>query len=228
MRIRKRPLGRLGILLVVASFLTASNAGASWALSPTPAPPAGFHAYSFGSIGNGRLYSGVSVSRKDLGLAPSGCIYQPEWITDSSAKNWVELGSEYGPGCTGPANSWYYGYATNGAWHLGGTNALTPGQTHLFSVYYYLGYYYYYVDLTHFYTVFDNRFFNEDHAGLESFDSFASVGPFQDSSLQYTASAGSWTHWSSPEGQGLGPSPMCGHFVSVTDWQAGENVGATC
>lgn len=228
MRIFKRPLGRLGMLLVLVSFLTGSNAGASWALAPTAAPLAAFHQESFGAIGDGRSYSGVSVSRKDLGIAPAGCIYQPEWVVDSSATNWVELGSEYGPGCVGPANSWYYGYGTNGDFHFGGSHALTPGQTHLFSVYYYNGSYDYYIDLTSFYTVSYNRYFDEDHAGLESYDADASVGPFQDSSLQYTAAAGSWTPWSSPEGQGAIVSPMCGHFVSVTDWQAGENVGATC
>jgi len=220
-------IGRLWVVLAVVSVLTVTPATASWALRPTPAPPSGFHKYSTGGI-NGRSYSGVSVSRQDLIISPSSCVYQSEWIMDSSSQNWDELGSEYGPGCVGPSNSWYWGWASGGAWHTSGTHALTPGQTHLFSVYYYIGHYYYYVDLTNFFTLYDNRYYNQDFAGLESYDASARVGPFQASSLQYTASAGSWTPWSSPEIQRLDSSPMCGHFISVTDWQAGENVGTTC
>ena len=193
---------------------------------PPLSPPATFHAYSVGFDSSASSYSGVKVYRKDLSLNPStGCVYQPIWVGNAAYQT-NELGSEYGgtsKGCEGANDTWYWGYQTNKTTFIpGGTRAMTPGQTHYFSIYYYLGYYYFYVDSTLMYDRYFNQYFAYADAGLESYDSAVSVAPFPDSSLQYTLSGGSWTNWSGEDTQTVN-SPLCGRWISATDWQAGEN-----
>lgn len=194
-----------------------------------PAHAAGFHEYSRVRDDTASNYSGVKVYRQDLSLSVSVCVFQPIWMTDTSSRT-NELGSAYGPSCGStnqkiPNNTWYWGYQTSSTnFMLGGWRAMTPGQYHYFSIYYYAGYYYFYVDSTLMYDRSYNAFFNNYvQAGLESYDSAAVVHAFQDSSLQYTLGGGSWTNWSGEDWKDK-PSPMCGSWVSSTDWQAGENV----
>jgi hypothetical protein len=217
------------------SFVLAIAAIATTIAMSSPATAAGVcgtpstgHCYSNGYEQSGSNYSGVKITRQDLGLAPSYCVSQPAWV-QTFPTAWVELGSEYGNDCTGPANTWYWGYTASSMWHLLGTRALNVGQTHVFSVYYYLGYYYYYVDSTNLGNVYDARFFSAVAAGLESTDPYATIGPFQISSMQYTASGGSWQSWAGKDGVLVTPKPlMCGAWKSATSWAAQENLGGSC
>lgn len=187
-----------------------------------PAFAAGFHQYSTGYDTSDSNYSGVKATRKDLSISSSVCVYQPIWMANGSGQT-NELGSEYGPNCVFANDTWYWGYQTGPNTFIpGGSRALTPGQNHIFSIYYYAGYYYFYVDSTLMWDRSDNQYFTYVQAGLESYDSAASVPAFQDSSLQYTSAGGSWKSWSGEDSHNVGTN-MCGHWVSASNWQAGEH-----
>jgi hypothetical protein len=216
---------------IAASITLVAAAVVAGPTSPA-AHAASFHRYSRARDDTASTYSGVKVYRQDLSLSPNPCAFQPIWMTDTSSRT-NELGSAYGPSCGGPGevipnDTWYWGYQTSSTnFVLGGTRAMTPGQYHYFSIYYYAGYYYFYVDSTLMWDRSYNAFFNDYvQAGLESYDGSVVINGFQDSSLQYTLGGGGWTNWSGEDWHDTITSPMCGSWVSSTDWRAGEN--ATC
>lgn len=130
---------------------------------------------------------------------------------------------KYGP-CVGPNDTCYWGYGVNGTFYKLGTRAFTPGQTHVFEIYYYQGYYYYCVDTTNVGHYYWNWWFNAVSPGPESYNPSVAIGPFEDSTLMYTTSGGSWTNWSGEDASGVDIG-MCGNWVSPTDWKAGEVPG---
>jgi hypothetical protein len=85
------------------------------------------------------------------------------------------------------------------------------------------GWYYYYVDATNVYGRYYPHYFSFVTAGLESYDSTAHVLAFQDSALAYTTNGGGWKNWAGEDSTGMDGGVMCGHWVSATNWQAGEH-----
>lgn len=191
--------------------------------------PGQFHSYSVGRHSAfGPVYSGLQAFRQDIPLSTAyPCIYQTQWVMDSSGYRWVELGSAWGSGCnTGsgiiPNASWFWGFAWAGVWYLQGTRPLNPSQSHWFKIYRFGNYYYYYVDDVLMNSLYWDTFFDGVGAGLESYMDQAVVTPHDYGGLHYTTSGGPWTPWDS-QGWPRVDSQMCGYFPASTVWRASQN-----
>lgn len=208
------------VLIATVSLLIAVS-------TSSPANAQTFHAYSVAyesSAGTG--YSGVHVFRQDIDLsAANPCIYQTQWVMNSNATDWVELGTGWGSACfTGIGNGyWYFGWGAAGSFYLVSTRKANPGQTHSFPLYRSGGTYVGYVDSTEIGRVDWANWFDNVSAGLESYMGGAIVTAHNYDSLQYSYLAGAWQWWAGEDASRV-DSQMCGRWVSATLWYGGQNV----
>jgi len=188
-----------------------------------PADAAGFHGYSVAyETSAAGSYTGIRTTRDDINIKTTSIVYQPTWVLiTSDAQNWEELGTAN----TTPLYTryWYWGYGLGGSWYeLGRRTGIGTG-THTFSVYRTGGLtWHYVVDSTQMGTDSWSRAGAWLTAGLESYDSGASVPKFTDRSLSRTTNEGSWVLWAGFD-QWLISAGMCGGWDYAYQWRAAEN-----
>jgi len=168
----------------------------------------------------------VHVFRQDIDLRSANpCIYRTQWVLDSSASDWVELGTGWGSACfTGINNgSWFFGRGIAGNFFLVSIRQANPGQTHSFSLYRSAGVYVGYVDSTEIGRVNWSRWFDQVSTGVESYMGGAIVTAHNYDSLQSSYAAGGWQPWAGKDAI-IVDGQMCGRWVSSTLWYGGQNV----
>lgn len=181
-------------------------------------------------------YFGVGVTRYDAivncgGLGGAGDVFhpvfQPQWVRFPGSGNWAEFGTWH---CRNGTTKWYWGAGIAGAWQYDGERTATAGQAHRFRLTLKAGYpncnWRVLVDTTE---IGQTRPFCDEgariDAGLESYNPNA-VTTVDDSALQEQRTLnGAWFSWAGRDGQSVN-APMCGRWLSDTQWRAGENT--TC
>jgi hypothetical protein len=179
--------------------------------------------------------TGVSVQRYDINIDAGGqCsnpdsptrVIQDEWVNIDSL-DWMELGTSHE---TASCKYWFWGYyAPDGkGFREFGDIQIGYGQ-HTFKIVRGPtgGTWQFIIDTSPMaeYPIFVNNVGSYLQAGLESYNSSATVATHGYYSLQYNQ-GGPWYSWVKPETQGHDP-PACGQWTNLTHWTAWENSSCT-
>jgi len=149
-------------------------------------------------------------------------VFLQQWVNiTNDAANAIEIGT--GHQCNGFVYH-FIGYRWNGDWYsLGTTEISATSSGHYFDTHRLAQTWYFAFDgVQQSGTIFWNATGVFVDVGIESSDTAASVPNHWFTQLQYTFNEGPWYAWSSPTVIAVN-SPMCGHFISATQWSGAEN-----
>lgn len=226
-----RSVGRVLITVLVAALAS------FWLMPAHSAFAQGqWHGYSAAYEASGSGFIGVRQYRPNrlpTNIPATGCstpiagspVYQTQWVQDSDAQDWVEIGT--GHQCNREFRYHFAAYASNGNFTLLDYIVIssTNNSSHTFSIRRDLPTttWRFEVDTLLIDTLNWNRTFGDVAVGLESYVQNAGVSRYSGQYLRWRKSDDVWHQWGGQDGTNVNSVLMCGSWILDTEWEAGQN-----
>lgn len=198
-------------------------------LAATPTTAMAWHQWSYARETDGDPLFGARSTRLDVNVTCIGnnAVYEPLWVI-ANYDNWVEVGTGH---CSWSDHFWYSGYEANKIWQWVNRIPISSLSNHQMQLFRQAPCdWEWKIDVTVMNSSVVSWCFGGPRieAGLESYGTYHGVPAFNTSSLQVFGSNPSpaWRSWSGKDYHHVTSTILCGHWVSSTNWRAGENT--TC